>query len=133
MNITSRIALGIVLGAVLVGGLATAQTVRAKHQAGASGHHRFGARIAQWLGLTDAQKAQIQPIRETARAEAKKIWQNDSLTREQRRTQLHDLKDRVRTQVWPLLTLEQQQKVTEARAKMKERLEKRISELDKKP
>lgn len=101
-----------------------------KHQRHMKAHrmHRMGmmkGRMAEELGLTDAQKTQIKSIHEQQRAKAQELKGNASLTQEQKMEQFKALRESTHTQVQGVLTADQQAKFTAMKAKHKERMGKR--------
>ncbi len=72
--------------------------------------HRWNA-MAKWLQLTDEQKARIESILDNAREQARKIRDDASLTREQKRKQLLELRKNTRQEIGSVLTLEQREKL----------------------
>lgn len=79
-----------------------------------AGAHHGGklAKMAAKLDLTDAQKAQLQPIVKAQHQQAKAIKADTSLTPEARKSQLKALRQTTRSQMLPLLTPDQQAKLT---------------------
>ena len=61
-------------------------------------------KMAAELNLTDAQKAQLKPILQSARQQAKAIKDNTALSDADRKSQLKDLRKSTRSQVLPVLT-----------------------------
>jgi Spy/CpxP family protein refolding chaperone len=72
--------------------------------------HRWNA-MAKWLQLTDEQKARIKSIVDNAREQARKIRSDASLTREQKRKQLLELRKNTRREIGSVLTPEQREKM----------------------
>jgi Spy/CpxP family protein refolding chaperone len=72
--------------------------------------HRWNA-MARWLQLTDEQKTRIKSIVENARQQARTIRDDTSLTREQKRKQLRELRRSTRQEIGSVLTPEQREKV----------------------
>jgi Spy/CpxP family protein refolding chaperone len=72
--------------------------------------HRWNA-MARWLQLTDEQKTRIKSIVENARQQARTIRDDTSLTREQKRNQLRELRRSTRQEIGSVLTPEQREKV----------------------
>ncbi len=73
----------------------------------APGHGHHGGRLkklATELNLTDAQKAQLQPILQSARQQAKAIKDNTTLSADARKSQLKELNKSTRTQMMAILT-----------------------------
>ncbi|HEX8834512.1 MAG TPA: hypothetical protein VF719_09940, partial [Abditibacteriaceae bacterium] len=69
--------------------------------------------VVKGLGLTDAQKAQIQPILKEAAAQMKAVRSDANLSPEQKRTRTQELRAEVLNKVSPLLTAEQRAKLVE--------------------
>lgn len=134
MNNSMKVGLAVIMtGIIGVGGLGVAKAQGLSNQSGEKqGWHRgmWRERIAKYLGLTESQKAQIKPIAEAARAEAKTVLSNDKLTGEQKREQIRAIKNATREKIWPMLDASQKQKVEQARAKLRARLEQRLKDLD---
>lgn len=87
-------------------------------------HRRHNAaKLAEKLGLTDAQQTQLQSINESHREQVRAIAQNDSLTEEQKREQLRSLNQQHRDQVQGILTPEQQQKFRQLRDRRRDKRE----------
>lgn len=78
-------------------------------------------RMAEHLGLTDAQKAQLKQIHRAQRDAMEKLQDDESLTRKQFREQMAALRKSFQEQRRAVLTPEQQAKADEMHAKMKER------------
>lgn len=99
--------------ALLAISLALAPTL-AHAKAGAHAGHHGGklAKMATKLGLTDAQKAQLKPMMKAQHQQAKAIKADTSLTPEARKSQLKALRQTTRSQMLPLLTPDQQAKLT---------------------
>ncbi len=92
------------VGSVLAAGLLLAAG------AGKAGCRReHGGRMGQALGLTDAQKAKIQPIMEKYRGEMKEL-RGQTLTPEQKRAKFTELRDKMKAEISPILTQEQRDK-----------------------
>lgn len=72
--------------------------------------HRWNA-VAKWLQLTDEQKAKIKSIANNAREQAGKIRTDTTLTPEQKRKQLLELRRNTRQEIGSVLTPEQREKV----------------------
>lgn len=72
--------------------------------------HRWNA-LAKWLQLTDEQKAKIKSIASNAREQARKIRTDTTLTPEQKRKQLLELRKNTRQEIGLVLTPEQREKM----------------------
>jgi Spy/CpxP family protein refolding chaperone len=68
-------------------------------------------RMSQHLNLTDDQKARLTPIVQNEAEQARAIRQDTSLTPEQRRAKMKELRQSTRTQIEPILTAEQKEKM----------------------
>jgi Spy/CpxP family protein refolding chaperone len=68
------------------------------------------AKIAQELGLTDSQKAQIKPILMDAKAQKKAIEADTKLTQDEKRARLTDLRKQTKGKIDAVLTPEQKAK-----------------------
>jgi Spy/CpxP family protein refolding chaperone len=66
--------------------------------------------IAKMLNLTDEQKAQVQPILDAQRQKARDIMQDDSLSQDDKRAKMKEIRDDTTAQLKPILTPEQFQK-----------------------
>lgn len=75
----------------------------------AANRQKMGARMAEKLNLSQAQQDQIKPIMEKRREQAKSIWQDNSLTQDQKRTKMQQLHQDTQAQLNNVLTPEQQQ------------------------
>jgi Spy/CpxP family protein refolding chaperone len=63
------------------------------------------------LNLTDDQKAQMKQIRESTKSQLAAVQQDQSLTADQQRTKIHELRHNERLQMVKLLTPEQRQQM----------------------
>jgi len=70
---------------------------------------KMGARMAEKLNLSQKQQDQIKPIMENRRTQAKAIWQDNSLTQDQKRAKMQTLHQDTQAQLNAILTPEQQQ------------------------
>ena len=84
-----------------------------------AGHHR--GELAEKLGLTDDQKAKLEPIFQKERADIKAIIDNTTLTKEQKHEQISAIREATAPQVKAILTPEQYQKWEALKAEWKER------------
>lgn len=124
MNTTSR---KIITALALGASIAITQTLHAEDpakpadcagktcSAGGRAGHRL-EKLTDTLNLTEEQKAQIKPITEAARAEAKATRENNALTPAEKRAKLKDIRQAAMGHIRSLLTAEQQQKLQELRA-----------------
>lgn len=72
-------------------------------------------RIATQLNLSDAQKSQLQPILRAAKTQREALQGNTTLTREQKRTQMRDLRNSTQSQIAAILTPAQRQQLAALR------------------
>jgi len=98
----ATLACGIVLS---IGVSANAQVA-----AGQGRHGQRMAKIAQELGLTDSQKAQLKPILMDAKAQKKAIDADAKLTMDEKHTKLRDLHKQTWDKINGVLTTEQKAK-----------------------
>jgi Spy/CpxP family protein refolding chaperone len=63
--------------------------------------------VAKMLNLTDDQKAKVQPILDAQRTKARAVFQDDSLSQDDKRTKLKAIHDETAAQLKPILTPEQ--------------------------
>lgn len=82
-------------------------------------------RMAKFLNLTDDQKAKLKPLMEQHGQEARAIFQDQALTREQKREKFSALRKAQHEAVSAVLTPEQKEKMAAAREQMKQRLQNR--------
>jgi Spy/CpxP family protein refolding chaperone len=75
-----------------------------------------GNRIAKVLNLTDAQKSQLKPLLQNAFAQFKAIRADTTLTPDQRRQKIQELRTETKTAVDQILTPAQQQKLADLKA-----------------
>jgi len=73
------------------------------------------AKLAQSLGLTDEQKAQLKPILKSRHQQVKAIRQDTTLTPEEQRTRIKALRQSDRPQILAVLTPEQKVKLAQTR------------------
>lgn len=128
-----------VLSAVLTAGLAAgtlpifAQTAtdpqnqNSQQQGTKEGHwrHKRGdhmQNMAQKLNLTQQQQDQLKPIMEKGREQAKAIWQDNSLNKDQKREKLQALHQQTKAEVNGILTPQQQQQMASLREEGKQRM-----------
>jgi Spy/CpxP family protein refolding chaperone len=64
-------------------------------------------RLAQILNLTDAQKAQVQPILDAERQKMRDLRENTSLSMDEKRAQVKEIREKTTAQMQPVLTPEQ--------------------------
>ncbi len=78
--------------------------------------------LTRMLGLTADQQAQIQPILETEDQKMKALWQDDSLSPEDRRSQMMQLHRDSRAQLEAVLTDAQKQKYEQMEQERQQRM-----------
>ena len=88
------------------------QQMRAKHE-----KRGFQGRGLQALNLTDQQKEQIKPIFDNTRQQVQALRGDTSLTPEQRRQKLQEIRSNQQTQLNAILTPEQQQQLQQRRGR----------------
>lgn len=84
-------------------------------------HEQVGKRMAEKLNLSQQQQDQLKPIFEKQREQAKAIWQDNSLTQDQKREKFQSLRQETRLQMNQVLTPEQQQQLQQMREQRKQR------------
>lgn len=87
----------------------------------AKGVHQGGrlGKMAGTLGLTDAQKAQMKPILESARTQAKAVKGDTALSPEDRKAKMQAIRRSSRMQMGAILTPDQKLKMREMRRNRK--------------
>ena len=106
--------LPLTLAAVTFGLAAIALPPLAQAAPGAHAAKAPGARmqkLADALGLTDAQKAQMKPIVQSTGKQAKAIQADTSLTPEAKKAKMMDLRKSMNKQMMAILTPDQRQKL----------------------
>ena len=108
--------IAVLLGAVV----ALAQPVDAQaggNGAGAGQHRGAGQlkKLADYLGLTDDQKAQIKPILQGERQQIKTIRADTTLTPAQKQAKIKDIRNANRQQIMGILTPDQKAKLAALR------------------
>lgn len=103
----------------------TQQTAPPQNQATGPRHMRMHANrmqhLARYLNLTDAQKAQIKPILQNEGQQLKALRNDTSLTPDQRKVKVQEIRQATRAQIQPILTPEQVAKFQDLRGKMASR------------
>ncbi|MDQ2686663.1 MAG: hypothetical protein M3Y28_02225 [Armatimonadota bacterium] len=87
-------------------------------KAGAQAGHQGGKRLAKMadtLGLTDAQKAQLKPMLADAAKQTRAVRQNKSLTPEAQKAQLKAIRKTTKQKIASVLTPEQKAKLAAMR------------------
>jgi hypothetical protein len=92
---------------------------------GFRGMDRPRAELARELGLTDAQKTDIQAVLDSARTQLDTLRSDMALTREQRIDQAQQVRQQTREQIRSLLTADQQLKADELRERAEQRFRER--------
>lgn len=115
----------IVLGSLLFG-LAVTLTARA---AFTQEHHATVEsrleEMSKQLNLTDDQKAKLKPILQDEGQQMKAVHEDTSLTHEQKKAKMKDIREAHRPQIDQILTPDQQKKWEEMKQKAKEQREKK--------
>lgn len=83
-------------------------------------------RMDEKLGLSDAQRAQMERLMETKRAQFEALRGNDAISQEDRRAEFKAMAERYRSEFKNLLTEAQRQQMEEARSKMRDRMRERM-------
>jgi periplasmic protein CpxP/Spy len=125
--------LAIVLGLALSAAPAHAQAgpgPEAKGQGGPRGRGMMSPedqlnRLAKDLNLTDDQKGQIKPILEDRHEKMQKLFSDDSLSQEDRRSKMREIFEASNKKIRDVLNDDQKKKFDEMQAKRRERMEKR--------
>ena len=69
--------------------------------------------LAEKLNLTEAQTAAIKPIFAAEANDIKAVWQDNSLSKEQKQSKMADIRKSAREKINAILTPEQQAKLAE--------------------
>ena len=93
-------------------------------RAAAQRQRQHMAMLAEKLGLTDAQKAQFQQINKDMRKQGMAIRQDTSLTNDQKKQKMQELRKESHRQMFSVLTPEQKEKLKQMRAEHKKEQEK---------
>lgn len=107
---------GRVIGLTLTGALLTAGLAFAAGPQGVGPHCRLGDRMAQNLGLSETQKAQVKGICERYAGELRQLWRDERAARAARRARAQELHSRMQAEIERVLTPEQRQKLQQMRA-----------------
>ncbi len=112
-----------VLAAVALSALVVTAVPNFAQAAPGQGHRGAGMKkmqkMADALGLTDAQKAQMKPILQSARQQGKAIHDNASLTPEAKKAQMKELRKSTMHQLKAILTPDQVAKMKAMRQQKK--------------
>jgi Spy/CpxP family protein refolding chaperone len=84
-------------------------------------HEKMGERMAQKLNLSAQQQEQIKPLMQKQREQARAIWQDSSLTQDQKKQKMQALHQETQAQMNTILTAEQQQQMQQMRGQFKQR------------
>jgi protein CpxP len=96
----------------------TGPTTFAAQHNGHQGSHQGGgrlAKLAEYLELTDDQKAQLKPILKHEAEQVRDIRQNTSLSPEQKHDQIKEVRKDTRPQIMAILTPAQREKLKDLR------------------
>jgi Spy/CpxP family protein refolding chaperone len=93
----------------------------------------MGKMMAQKLNLSQQQQDQLKPIMQKQREQAKAIWQDNSLTQEQKQQKMQALHQDSQTQINAVLTPEQQQQRQQMRDNFKQHRHNRGGSPDQQP
>lgn len=93
-------------------------------RAAAQRQRQHMAMLAEKLGLTDAQKAQFQQINKDMWQQGRAIRQDSSLTDDQKKEKIQDLRKQSHKQLFGILTPEQKEKLKQMREEHKKEQEK---------
>lgn len=103
----------------------TQNTTQQAQNEGRHHHHRNRlAYMSKKLNLTQDQQNQLKPIFQKQHQAAKAIWQDTSLTKDQKKEKMKALRQETMAQVSPILTPEQQQQWQQMREQAKARHQK---------
>jgi Spy/CpxP family protein refolding chaperone len=100
--------LSVCMAALMLTGMALAQTAEAPASAGQGKHARGEGRMFAGLNLTPDQKAKVQTIFQSERSQMQALRSNTSLTEEQKKQQVRELRKNNHQQLMAVLTPEQQ-------------------------
>jgi hypothetical protein len=87
--------------------------------------HAFGARMADQLNLSEGQQNQIKFFLDDSRKQLETLRAHGSLTRDQRREQVRQVKDSTRTNIQSILSVEQKMQATQLQQQRQDRVEER--------
>lgn len=104
----------------------TQQSPRHFHRGHRMNPDRQLAHLSKTLDLTADQQAQIKPILVNRQQQMKALWQDQSLSRQDKRAKAQAIQQDTRTQLEAALNDQQKQKFEEMRAKMQARREQRM-------
>ena len=94
------------------------------HRAAAQRQRQHMAMLAEKLGLTDAQKAQFQQINKDTWQQGRAIRQDSSLTDNQKKQKIQELRQQSHKQMFSVLTPEQKEKLKQMREEHKKEQDK---------
>jgi Spy/CpxP family protein refolding chaperone len=129
MRALTRIFIALLLGIFITGAMlaqatdqnATPDVAPGPHKMMGHDRQRGFDRLAQQLNLNDQQKTQVQSFMQNQHQQAQAIRQDTSLTPEQKRDKLQQLRQSNHQQMMGILTPEQQQKFQQLRSEHKGR------------
>ena len=87
------------------------------HGPGMRGRQNFD-RLAEQLNLTDEQKPKVQAIFESQREQMRDLWQDQSLSREDRMAKMKSIREATDTKLKAVLTIDQYKKLQDMRPMM---------------
>jgi len=85
-------------------------------------------RMDEKLGLSDAQRAQMERLMETKRAQFEALRKNEAISDEDRRAEFKVMAERYRSEFQNLLTEAQRKQMEEARSKLRDRIRERMGQ-----
>lgn len=93
-------------------------------------HRRFGpeqqlARMTKQLNLTDAQQAKIKPILEKQQKEMRSLWQDSSMSRQDRFAKFREIHEKTFAKIRPILTSGQQKELQKMQEMRRQRFARR--------
>ncbi len=108
--------LALLFSVLLVSTMSLAQAPQASGTATGAKVGRKSASIFQRLNLTDDQRTKVQSILQNERSQVQAVRNNTSLTDEQKKQQIHDLRNTDHQQLLAILTPEQQAQLKQLHA-----------------
>ena len=117
------------LGALIVTGTPSFAGPKEGGSHSGAGVHKKGRRgggammfLFKDLNLTEAQKARIKPILENAGAQRRALYQNTSLTREQKMARMRNIQVSTMGRINPILTSAQRTKLEASKKQFEQRM-----------
>jgi Spy/CpxP family protein refolding chaperone len=101
-------------------GTTATQPEQGKHGFGRR-HHGNMKKMAEKLNLSQQQQDQLKPIFEKQHEQMRAIWQDNSLSKDQKKEKMQALRQDFQTQINGVLTPDQQQQWQQMREQMKQR------------